>query len=134
MTSNLPAEEATPTDCIRITYADLKQLTRVELPCFINDPEQAFAAMGGRETVNNTLKDSTNQLQFRFPAENINRSSLTASSMNKNGILLRFRRPKQSSSLAEGPPSEVLCDVVGGVPRSLVFNNLADYQVCISIN
>lgn len=132
MSSDVPVVSAVCSDVIKISYADLKLLTRVELPCFVGEPDKAFATMGGEDTVCNTLRDSTNQLQFRFPADNVNRSSLVASSVNKNGILLRYRRPKRSADSQASQPNKIVCEVMGGVPRSLVFNNLADYQVCES--
>ena len=106
----------------KFTFNDMKTLTRVEMPCFTDDLQKCYDMMGGEDMVSDILKDNAVPLQFRFPTDNMNKSNLSASTINKNGFLLRIRRPKSGQQ-----PSTI--EVVGAVPKSHVFDNIADYQV-----
>ena len=117
--------DALPHRCsATVSFYDLKELSRIELPCFINDADRAIAAIGGEDTVAETIRQNATALHFQLSSLPTNGSNLSASIVKKNGILLKIRRPK-------GYPEKATCEVVGSVPSSYVFNSLADYKVIL---
>ena len=107
-----------------IQYGNLRELIRVELPCLMKDEEKAINLLGGMSAINDAAKDTDNSLQFKISTFNSNGSTVSATTVHKNGILLKLRRRKDDHTQTE-------CSVLGAVPRSYVFNNLCDYKVIL---
>mmetsp|Transcript_21177 Transcript_21177/g.35524 ORF Transcript_21177/g.35524 Transcript_21177/m.35524 type:complete len:189 (-) Transcript_21177:637-1203(-) len=116
-------EEANDLNC-RFSCAQVNnELTRVEMPCFVNSTNQALAMMGGEDNVHDIIRGhSGTNLQLRFPSNsNPSRGNLFAVSRPKSGILLKLKRRK-------GSGADASVSVVGIVPQSYQFSNPADYQ------
>lgn len=114
----------------KVIFGELETLARVELPCFTSSAQVALDMMGGEDFLCRSLKNPTNALQVKFPSGNVIRPNLTATPLSKNGLLIKIRRRKSSSCDTEKEKPDI--EILGGVPRSYVFNTTADYQVAIN--
>ena len=122
----------------RVVCGEVPSFSRVELPCFVQSTEKAFECIGGNEVATEALRDmdiTETPMQFRYPSESTSFTSLSASVMQKKGLLLRIRRKKsKTGATAENNAS---CEIIGTVDRTFAFNNLADYEVgywCFMLN
>jgi hypothetical protein len=107
---------------IRVVCSELKEYARIELPAFVNDIDSTFAALGAESAVLAANNNEDSPLQFKLSSLPANSSTTTASVVHKNGLLLRVRRSRKN-------PENTSCTVLGIVPKSHIFNNLADYKV-----
>jgi len=109
---------------ISVNVKDLEKIKCIELPCFVKTPDSSFEMLGGKELVLRGLTQEDIAWQFRFPGANPIRSCLTGSTNGKQGLLIkvvRNKRTKQTSKVS----------VLGVVHQKIVFDNPADYQVCL---
>jgi len=116
----------------RVVCGDVPSFSRVELPCFVQNTEKAFECIGGHEVVTEALKDTDlteTSMQFRYPATSTSFTSLSASVLQKKGLLLRIRRKKNATGAT--PQNSASCQIIGTVDRTFAFNNLADYEVSV---
>ena len=116
---------------IQVVCGEVPEISRLELPCFVQSGEKALDCLGGKDTVCEAMKDSESALQFKYPTAEITQTQIAASLVHKNGLLLRIRRKKASAGNVQ--PSDTTCEIVGKVSRSFNFDNLADYQVYFSL-
>ena len=108
-----------------ISVKDLKSLIHVDMPCFVNSSSSVVQMLGGEALLNNALEKDSNNIQLRFPSENMCGSNQIGNKIENNGFLVKIRRRKSSSASNH----DVSVTVVGCVKKSYVFNNPSDYQV-----
>jgi hypothetical protein len=116
----------TESDSIRVICSDLKEHARIELPVFVDDIGSTFAALGAEPAMLDAANNEESPLRFKLSSLPANSSTTTASVVHKNGLLLRVRRSRKN-------PEDTSCTVLGIVPKSHVFNNLADYKVRLAV-
>jgi hypothetical protein len=107
---------------LRVSNADLREFARIELPAFEDDANKAVQAVGGEHGVAEAVQATQGELHFNPIALSSPSATLTSSTVNKNGLLLRIRRQRAN-------PANTSWEVLGTVPRSLVFDSLVDYKV-----
>jgi hypothetical protein len=107
---------------LRVSNADLREFARIELPAFEDDVNKAVQAVGGDHAVAEAVQATPGELHFNLIALSSPSATLTSSTVNKNGLLLRIRRQRAN-------PANTSWEVLGTVPRSLVFDSLVDYKV-----
>lgn len=112
------------TDRLHFLYVGLKELSRIELPAFETDVPSAVHAVGGEQRIAEAVQLQQIPLQYNLAEGCIPSSVINATTVNKNGFLVRIRRERAN-------PANTSCELIGAVPKSYIFNALADYKVII---
>lgn len=113
------------TDQLHFRYVGLKELSRIELPSFESDMASAVRAVGGEQRIAEAIQLQQIPLQYNLTEGCIPSSVINATPVNKNGFLVRIRRERAN-------PTNTTCELLGAVPKSYVFNALADYKVNVA--
>lgn len=130
------ADETTKKSSCTFKYSCLPEIIRVDLPFFASSTEAAYATLGGEEKLKIIVGEGAKNVNLRFPSQNCLQGSLVGEKVSTGGgLLLRVRRrkvnPLSTSQTISSLGEDVTVTVLGRVDSAYVFNQPADYQVCI---
>lgn len=114
---------------VRAVCGEIPEISRLELPCFVQSNDKALDCLGGKDSVCEAIRDSESTLQFKYPTTDLTQTQIGASLVHKNGLLLKIRRKKPTAGGVQS--TSTTCEIVGKVSRSFNFDSLADYQVSL---